>query len=273
MGAAEGVDFKQVDKFHYTIAFKGKTVQFELPDLSNVKPAPGMLRDDETYLGPIWDESGVQFFLVYNKPAKAFLYLLNETPKVDLYESSKLSPALTVGNRTSFAFYKDKLLNRQILIGDFVGHTMLNDYFDGPFDQLPDNFVKGTDLRDSILEVEPRLKSQNPDRYGADASGEFRYGITSYKYYGYINELKPIIECAEKNADPAAYYKCFDSTKANSEAEEAGGPDFLGAPPEGAQGGPAPGQGGNAKPEPNPAAPAPSPAPAPAAAPAEGAPK
>jgi hypothetical protein len=240
MGSAEGVDFKQIDKFHYTIAYKGKTVEFELPDLSNVKPAPGMLRDDEIYLGPAWDESGVQFFLIFNKTAKAFMYLLNETPKVDLYDATKLSPAVTLGNRTSFAFYKDKLLNRQILIGDFVGHTMLNDYFDGPFDQLPDNYVKGTELRDAILEVEPRLKDQKADRYGADPTGEFRYGITSYKYYGYINELKPIVDCAEKNTDPAIYYKCFDSTKANAEAEESGGPDFLGGqPPEGSQGGPA----------------------------------
>ncbi len=241
MGSADGVEFKQIDKFHYTIAYKGKTVEFELPDLSNVKPAPGMLRDDETYLGPVWDESGVQFFLIFNKTAKSFLYLLNETPKVDLYEPTKLSPAMTLGNRTGFAFYKDKLLSRQILIGDFVGHTMLNDYFDGPFDQLPDNYVKGTELRDAILEVEPHLKGQKADRYGADPTGEFRYGITSYKYYGYINELKPILDCAEKNADPAVYYKCFDSTKANAEEEESGGPDFLGGPaPQGPQGAPAP---------------------------------
>ena len=32
-------------------------------------------------------------------------------------------------------------------------------------------------------EVEPGLKKENPDRYGADQTGEDRYGITSYKYY------------------------------------------------------------------------------------------
>ena len=119
-----------------------------------------MLRDDEIYLGPSWDEFGVQFFLIYNKTAKAFLYLLSETPKVDLYEPSSLSPAVTVGNRTSFVFYKDKLLDRKILMGDFIGHTMLNDYFDGPFDQLPDNYVQGNALLDAILEVEPGLKER-----------------------------------------------------------------------------------------------------------------
>ena len=127
--------------------------------------------------------------------------------------------------------FKDKLLDRQILIGDFVGHTMINDYFDGPFDQLPDNYVQGTAMLDAILEVEPGLKKENPDRYGADQTGEYRYGITSYKYYNQVSDLKPIVECAEKNSDPAVYYKCFNSTKANEEEERSGGGNFLPAKP------------------------------------------
>lgn len=236
MGPADGVQVTQVNKFLYKIAFKGKTVEFVLPDLSNVKPAPDMLRSDEVYIGPSWDESGVQFFLVFNKSAKTFLFLLNETPKVDLYAPSALSPAVTVGNRTSFVFYKDKLANRQILMGDFVGHTMLNDYFDGPFDQLPDNYVKGTALLDAIIEKEPDFRNEKADRYGADPTGEFRYGITSYKYYSRLSDLKPIVDCAEKNSDPAIYYKCFDATKANEKEEEeqqgSDSADFLSKPAE-----------------------------------------
>ena len=231
MGPDDGVKVEQTSKFLYKIAFKGKTVEFELPDLSNVKPAPECSATTRFYLGPSWDESGVQFFLIYNKTAKAFLYLLSETPKVDLYEPSSLSPAVTVGNRTSFVFYKDKLLDRKILMGDFIGHTMLNDYFDGPFDQLPDNYVQGNALLDAILEVEPGLKGEKADRYGADPTGEFRYGITSYKYYAHIGDLKPIVDCAEKNSDPAVYYQCFDATKANEEEEKRGGGDFLSQKP------------------------------------------
>jgi hypothetical protein len=214
------VKVTQLNKFDYTIELNGRKVEFVLPDLSSLKPAPEQIRSDEVYLGPSWDESGVQFFLLFNKTAKTFLYVLNEGPLVDQYDTSDFSPALTVGKRTSFAFYKDKLMNRRILIGDFVGHTMLNDYFDGPFDQLPDNYTPGTAMRDAILEVEPRLKSENPDRYGADPTGEFRYGITSYRYYGHLDDLKPILDCAGKESDPAVYYKCFDSTKANEEEEQ-----------------------------------------------------
>ena len=34
---------------------------------------------DERFIGPIFDESGVRFLLVYNQKLKAFHYLLDET--------------------------------------------------------------------------------------------------------------------------------------------------------------------------------------------------
>jgi hypothetical protein len=233
LGPDDGVKTEQVNKFLYKITFKGKTVEFVLPDLSNVKPGPGVLRADEVYIGPSWDESGVQFFLVYNKPAKTFLYLLIDNPKMDQYDPHMLSPAVTVGIRTSFVFYKDKLADRQILIGDFVGNTMLNNYFDGPFDQLPDNYVQGNTLLDAILDVEPGMKAEKVDRYGADPTGEFRYGITSYKYYRYVEDLKPIVDCAEKSADSAVYYACFNATKANEEDDGTGTEVPVGSPDSG----------------------------------------
>ena len=209
LGPGDGVQVTQVDKFHYRIAFKGKTVDFEIPDLSKVKPAPGMVRDDETYIGPIWDESGIQFFLVFNKAAKTFLYLLNDNPKMDQYQPSQFSPDVTVGLRTSFAFYRDKMADRHILIGAFAGNTQLNNYFDGPFDQLPDNYIEGDTLIDALLSIDPSMKGK-VDRYGSEPSGEVRYAITTYRYYGAVEDLKPIVDCAGKETDPAQYYACFN---------------------------------------------------------------
>jgi len=228
LGPDDGLQVTQVDKFHYKIAFKGKTVDFEIPDLSKVKPTPSQLRDDEIYMGPSWDESGVQFFLVFNKTAKTFLYLLNDNPKMDQYEPSQLSPAVTVGMRTSFAFYKDKLLDRQILIGVFFGNTQLNNYFDGPFDQLPDNYIEGDTLLEALLSIDPTMKG-HVDRYGSEPSGEVRYAITTYKYYGDVEDLKPIVDCATKETDPAQYYACFNVKQGDDENgpgdEKPGGPD------------------------------------------------
>lgn len=221
LGPDDGLQVTKVSKFEYTIAFKGKTVTFQIPDLSNVKPAPGMVRADESYIGPIWDESGVQFFLLFNKTAKTFLYLLNDNPKMDQYEPSELSPALTVGNRSSFAFYKDKLADRQILIGVFAGNTQLNNYFDGPFDQLPDNYIEGDALLNALLAIEPSMKG-HVDRYGSDPSGEVRYAITTYKYYSDLDELKPIIDCANTTEDVAKYYSCFNAPPPTEGDDEAG---------------------------------------------------
>ncbi|KAI96078.1 hypothetical protein T281_01985 [Rhodomicrobium udaipurense JA643] len=220
LGKEDGVDVKQIDKLHYTVTFKGKTVAFELPDLSKTKPAPGVVRDDETYIGPIWDESGVKFDLVFNKPSKTFLYVLNDAPKVDQYEDATI-PGVTVGHRTSFAFYKDKLADRRILIGVFMGNTQLNNYFDGPFDQLPDNFIEGDALRDALIEVEPSMKGKM-DRYGSDPSGEVRYAITTYMYYGDVEDLKPIVDCAAKETDAPKYYACFDAKQPGEDGPEQG---------------------------------------------------
>jgi hypothetical protein len=221
LGPDDGLEVKQVNKFTYKIIYKGKTVEFDIPDLSSVKPKPEILGADEVYLGPSWDESGVQFFLVYNKTAKTFLYLLNDTPKMDAYEKSDVSPALTVGNRTSFALYKDKLLDRQILIGVFAGNTELNNYFDGPFDQLPDNYIEGNSLRDILYSIDPSMKG-HVDRYGSEPSGEVRYAITTYKYYSDISDLKPIVDCAAANNDPAKYYSCFNVSQDDADHADDG---------------------------------------------------
>ncbi len=204
LGPDDGVQVSQVDKFHYKIVFKGKTVDFEIPDLSRIKPGH-ILREDETYIGPIWDESGVQFLLVFNKAAKTFLYLLNNSPRMDQYEQSQFSPDVSVGMRTGFAFYKDKMAPRQILIGAYLGSTRLNNYLDGPFDQLPDNYIEGDTLIDALLAIDPTMRGK-VDRYGSDPSGEVRYAITSYKYYRDLEDLKPIVDCATKETEPMRYY-------------------------------------------------------------------
>ena len=72
---------------------------------------------------------------------RSFHYLLDETVKVaDDFFPVKYSERVLVGKRTGFAFYNDT--PRRILIGTFERNSQLNTYFDGPFDQLPDNFIR-----------------------------------------------------------------------------------------------------------------------------------
>ena len=153
--------------------------------------------------------SAIRFFLVFNPRLKVFHYLLDETEKVaDQFFSPKKTDRILVGKRTGFAFYKDHRLNRKILIGAFEGNMRANNYFDGPFDQLPDNFIEGETLRDAILAVRPQLKGQI-DRFGGSPDGSIRFMIGPYLPYQAITDLDPIHACAQRKQKQPDYYRCF----------------------------------------------------------------
>jgi hypothetical protein len=100
-------------------------------------------------------------------------------------------------------------MNRKILIGVFEANSRVNNAFDGPFDQLPDNFVKGDELRDAILAVEPGLTGKI-DRVGASFDGSGRFLVGPYATYRTEQQLYPFHYCAiARNVPADAYYQCF----------------------------------------------------------------
>ena len=205
-----GVKVEKLDPLLYRISHGGKSVEFALNDLTNVKPPPGAFGPDEVYLGPIFDESAMRFFLVFNKKLKLFHYVLDETADVaDQFVAAVPTDRILIGKRTGFAYYRDHKLDRKILIGVFEGNSRVNNYFDGPFDQLPDNFIEGESLREAIIAVEPRLKGKI-DRYGITPGSASRYMIGPYKHYRIEEDLMVFHSCATDKKVPAAnYYACF----------------------------------------------------------------
>ena len=207
---ADGVTIEKINDLSYRVSHGTKTVVFDLNDLRHVKPPADAMSRDERYIGPIFDESGVRFLLVYNQKLKAFHYLLDET--ITPNESFAPSPStdrILIGKRTGFAFYRDHKLNRKILIGVFEGNSRVNNYYDGPFDQLPDNFLDGNSLRDAILDVAPNLKGRI-DRYGSSFDGETRYMIAPYTHYSVEDDLLMFHHCATSKDVPAdQYHLCF----------------------------------------------------------------
>jgi hypothetical protein len=211
LDASRGVNIEKVEPFVYRITYQGKSVTFALNDLRNVTPPASALRPGEKFIGPIFDESAISFYLVFNTRLKIFHYVLNESDKVaDSFFSPKGKDRILVGKRTGFAFYKDHHLDRKILIGAFLGNMVANNYFDGPFDQLPDNFIEGETLRDAILAVQPQLKGQI-DRFGGAPDGSIRFMIGPYLPYQTVSELNPIDSCARKKQNRPDYYRCFVS--------------------------------------------------------------
>ncbi|MGE0751771.1 MAG: hypothetical protein AB7K64_14430 [Variibacter sp.] len=210
LSAQDGVTVEKVEPLLYRVTFEGKSVLFALNDLSNVKPPEGMLALGERYLGPVFDDSGIRFFLVYSSRIKAFHYILDETETVpEKFFASSMSDRIVVGYRTGFAFYRDEKRERKILVGVYEGNVSVNNYFDGPFDQLPDNFLDGEELRNALIAINPKLKG-TIDRFGSRPGGETRYLIEPYLEYRRVEDLEPMVRCAKRNRrDDARYYRCF----------------------------------------------------------------
>jgi len=210
LDASRGVAVERLDRLVYRISYRNKSVVFALNDLSQIKPPAGALGADEKFLGPIFDESAVRFFLIYNSKLKIFHFILDETTRVadELLIVSARSDRILIGRRTGFAFYRDHRLERKIMIGAFESNSRLNTYFDGPFDQLPENFIEGEDLRQAIHEADPSAKGQI-GRLGHYADNEGRYLIHPYMLYRKESDLLVVHRCATGKARAPDYYRCF----------------------------------------------------------------
>ncbi len=210
LGPADGVRLEKLDRLVYRLSYRTKSVVFALNDLSAVKPPATAFGPDETFIGPIYDESATRFFLIFNTRLKIFHYVLDETvPVADLLTPARFSDRILIGTRTGFAYYRDHRRDRKILIGVFDGNSRLNNYFDGPFDQLPDNFIEGESLRKALIAINPRLEGKI-DRFGALPGSEERYMIAPYLYYQKPEDLRFFHQCASSpKTPPARYYECF----------------------------------------------------------------
>jgi hypothetical protein len=209
LDAADGVKIERLEPLVYRVTYRQKAVTFALNDISQVKPPPAIIGADEKYIGPIFDESGIRFFLIYNTKLKIFHYLLDETVKVaeDLV-ASKDSDRILIGRRTGFAYYRDHRFERKILIAAFETNSRVNNYFDGPFDQLPENFLDWKQLVEFIVASDPSAKGKL-DNFGYFVGDSGRYPIHPYRLYQTEEELLSIHRCAAAKVRSDAYDRCF----------------------------------------------------------------
>ena len=198
LGLEQGVTVEKAAPLTYRVTHAAKTVTFVLNDLSAVKQPAEMMRADETFLGPVFDESAIRFFLVFNSRLKIFHFLLDETtPVADQFAALKAADPVQIGKRTGFAFYPFD--GRKILIGVDERQSRLNTALDGPFDQLPENFIEGEALREAILAADPSIKGKI-DRFGNFADGSGRYLIHPYLLYRQISDLAVFQRCVTSKA-------------------------------------------------------------------------
>ena len=181
---------------------------FHLNDLDFALPGDIRLALDEVFVGPIFDESGIKFALLYNKAETHFLYVLNEEGSVSEEFQTLLSDIL-VGERTGFAFYVDPQNNRKILIGVHGRNWDRNNYYDGPFDQLPDNLASVTRIQQYIEEAYP-YTADTIDKFGSYTNhAEARVIIAPYLVYFTAEDLEFVDSCRNSQLSQAQFYTCI----------------------------------------------------------------
>ena len=131
-----------------------------------------------------------------------------------------MNPKIYISTRTGFAYIKDDFVDRLILIGVYEGNTVVNNYFDGPFDQLPDNFLRGEALKQAFIDQRPELKGEI-DRFGNIGDGSKRVIISPYIHYAHEYQLSAFTDCIEyAKQDKNAYYSCLTQLEPNDVIED-----------------------------------------------------
>lgn len=202
---ADGMVIEELDPFKYLVRYGGTDVIFNLKQLSQEQPNAFQLGKDEVSTMRTFDESGYQFFLLYNKEGRYFTWILNEEELVP-DELVPLEPDLLLGRRSGFAFWIDPdHPDRKALVAIRGANATVNNYYDGPFDQLADNYVDQTHISDYMILASPGLRDRL-DKYGyfLDRDGSSRLAISPYYVYFSEQALLTYVETVRTAEDP--YY-------------------------------------------------------------------
>lgn len=208
LSAKDGVIVTRVDAFTYTVAHAGKTVTFKLFRDTFGTPKKSALRADERYVGPVFDESGIRFHLIFSEASDHFYFVLNEdVPVTETFRP--MGKDILIGRRSGFAFYVDAEQKRKILVGVYQLNVRRNNYYDGPFDQMPDNFVDRSSIKTYLERAYPDLKGRL-DKFGhfTDTQGT-RAAAFSYFIYTDEQELDFVRSCAASKLTRPKFLACI----------------------------------------------------------------
>ena len=202
---ADGLLIQKLDEFKYKVRYNQKEVIFNLHELSQEPPKLFQLGEGEEFVMRTFDESGYQFFLIFNGIKNYFIWVLNEEePLAD--NLMPLTDDLLLGRKSGFAFWIDEAHdNRKVLMAIRGQSATRNDYYDGPFDQLADNYVDVTNVSDYMIRAAPSLNGRI-DKYGYYTSRDRPSRVSISPYYVYFTEdsLRLFLQRTKEAEEP--YY-------------------------------------------------------------------
>jgi hypothetical protein len=195
----DGLLISKKNNNQYAVSYKNKQVLFNLHVLPDTMAASLLLKPEEQWVTSTFDESGLQFHIVFNKQVNKLYWVLNEA--VFVPESFRpISKNLYIGDRTEFVFYQDTARKRKILVGVNGENVMQNNWYDGPFDHLADNRVAA-----GKLNMKQFLEKHLPDYHDKiDNYGHYinrkgtRVALAPYTVYFELQELS-FIDSLQKN--------------------------------------------------------------------------
>jgi hypothetical protein len=195
LSKADGVLVTKLNRFEYNIEFNGAVVRFVL---NNIEQAPDeeMLGKDEHFAGRSVDESGLIFDLIYNRAEKAFYFVLDaKNPVPDAFV--RIKDKVYLGKRTGFVFFEDVALKRFILIAVHAEEVYRNSPYDGPFDQLPENFYEELGFWGYVYDAYPELVGKLTAG-GSYLDQALIFGIMPYRRYVSTKDLRFVDVCVKK---------------------------------------------------------------------------
>ncbi len=208
----DGVVIEKVDRFTYTVHYNGKAVTFNLYQLSQEPPKMFSLKENEEFVERTLDESGYKFFLLFNNETDYFFWVLNEEDGVpDILEQAGEYDDIVYGRRSGFAFWIDPL-GRKVLASIRQHSVTRNDYYDGPFDQLADNYAEEMNIQEYMIKANPAIDGRIneygyyvKDQNGQSIDKPLRVALSVYQTYYTESQFTQFIQRAKTTADPYFY--------------------------------------------------------------------
>ena len=189
----------------HRVTLDGETTTFVIPRVYRDTPPAFNLRDGERLVSGVLDESGYALVLIFDEHDQGFRYLLHGeleppeefevigTPNTD-------RPTLFAGRQSGFVFIADES-DRLTLVGVDRARIMANDYFDGPFDQVPPDLG----LRPMLHLAYPYTRTASPvDEHGNFLGRESsRVAIAPYTAYAELDDLIGIVSGTANYGNPS----------------------------------------------------------------------
>ena len=210
--ASDGVSLAEENPLKYRVSYGGKTVVFNLNNISQELPPGYPLYPEEKFVARTFDESGWPFSLLFDQASSQFRFIADNA-KDSPEQLHEIDEHLWLGRQSGFAFYKDKF-DRYVLVGVSTDQTRQNSYYDGPFDQLADNFVIDDNLKELMEQAYPYVTGKI-NRYGIFVNEQgvadgIRLALTPYNNYESYDWLRYFVAgCKEKSSDEKQLLACL----------------------------------------------------------------